>query len=119
MPTPPPPSEPRVYITQLLCPDRHCIFALAFVAGGTAEEILAAMAANHDAVRATFKEAVDRNVLNPKCELCQAEAAKFTCETGRTDYASLPEAVPQLRAMEAENLKGRRQFMARRQAAKN
>ena len=89
-----------VWICQCLCPDRHCILA-------TADE-----AENEDEASRLIRTPLRRKViellrdgtLNPWCALCDANRATWRYELRRTAFASLAEALPALRAIEAENV---------------
>lgn len=84
---------PTVRIVQLLCPERHCVMAMAYLSkDGTA------VAAKSEAVNKTFDLAVQRKMLNPWCDLCRSRI--LHTEDGATRFSSLEEAAPFLEASE-------------------
>lgn len=85
-----------VYLTQLLCPQRHCLMAAAWE-----EHRSCASEAEHQ-LRELFAEAVKSGRLNPYCGLCRSET--LHCESQRTSWSTLAEAEPQLRKQEREHL---------------
>ena len=87
-----------VWITQCLCPDRHCIVANAGEAGDANE----ADWLIGRPLRATVTDMLTRNVLNPWCGLCHAPKDSWRYETRRTRFATMAEAMPVLRQAEAE-----------------
>jgi hypothetical protein len=92
--------EQRVWICQCLCPGRHCI--LASVAEAPDE------ATASERVRTPLRRAVvdllAAGELNPVCAICGANSATWNYELGRTAFATLAEAMPTLRAIEAANV---------------
>jgi|SRR5579875_33579 len=83
-----------IYITQLLCPQRHAILAIAFESDGSAKHILE--------TEARFKqkvgELVERGLMNPRCALCGSQELAY--ETARSVFHTMKEAIPFLRACE-------------------
>lgn len=74
----------KVYLVQLLCPERHCVLAAAFEEGeNTPDKVIAEM-----------KEQMKQNNINPWCGLCGSP--KLTFETAPTKYDSLQAAAPVL-----------------------
>jgi hypothetical protein len=88
----------RVWITQCLCPQRHCILASA----GEADSQSTADAT----VKAPLVERVAvllaRGVLDPWCGLCGSRSETWTYELARTRYRNMEEAVPELKKAESE-----------------
>jgi hypothetical protein len=90
----------HVWITQCLCPQRHCIAAMAGEAAGRA-------AAERDIerrlrMRVAFLLVVTR-ALNPWCGLCGARSDTWKFELRRTRWRTMAEALPELKELEAEN----------------
>ena len=50
---------------------------------------------------AQIDHAIEAKVMNPKCGICAAPAEDWTMELGRTRYATLEEAQPELQRQEA------------------
>lgn len=89
-----------IWITQLLCPERHCIFAFVFDENVTTRDI-----AERDLV-AAFQKLVDTHALNPWCALCGSHVIKP--ESARTKYATMEEALPHIRKSEDANIASRK-----------
>ena len=85
-----------IYITQLLCPQRHCIVAMAWD-----EHETSASEVEHE-LRKMFRDAVQGGHLDPYCGLCRSET--FHCENARTLFSTMAEALPHLREQEREQL---------------
>jgi hypothetical protein len=87
-------SERRVYIAQLLCPQRHCILAAA-EEFDTAEEA--------ESLRKTLEGMFDERAAErpgiKRCALCQS--TDFHIEIGRTTFRTIEEAKPVLFLEEA------------------
>jgi hypothetical protein len=88
----------RVWIAQCLCPQRHCIMAGADEAKSGAEAEQKVMRY----LRETVEEWLARGTINPWCGLCGAPQESWTFELGRTRWATLEEALPEMRKSEAE-----------------
>lgn len=91
----------RVWIAQCLCPSRHAILA----ACAEVED------KNPDAIeelRRELAENIDQmlhaEMLNPWCGICHAPESTWTYEVRQTRWATIAEAEPNLRALEAENI---------------
>lgn len=81
-----------VNMVQVLCPKRHCIFAVAYPAEDfTAEEGI-------KLAQAQLKDWLDRKVINPWCALCGSRV--FRCEAARTKFKTMQEAMPHLQEEE-------------------
>jgi hypothetical protein len=88
----------RVWIAQCLCPQRHCIVAVADTAFDRADaeqNIIGRL-------RATVEQWLADRTLNPWCGLCGLPRASWRYEVGRTRWATLREAMPEIRKNEAE-----------------
>lgn len=95
----------RVYIAQCLCPDRHCILAAAHEA-----ESPAAAEQLTETLRTAITELLTMGTLNPWCGLCGAKAESWHYELGSTAFATMDEAMPTLRQMQAEMLAAQAMF---------
>jgi len=91
--------ENRVWIAQCLCPQRHCIMALAFNEATTSVVLAKANLA------AAVHNAIKDGELDPWCGLCRSP--DFDIEAGRTPFRTLVEAEPHLREIERMNLASR------------
>lgn len=90
----------RVWIAQVLCPQRHTIFALTAVCDDQTEDV-------ENLTRQTEKtmhDLLESKSINPWCGLCHAPHEKWRIEAGRTLWETLAEAEAPLRDVEAENL---------------
>lgn len=87
-----------VWITQLLCPQRHAITASA----GEAETQHEAELLVERRMRSTMRRWLREKVISPHCAICGANAATWRYETRRTVYQTLEEAEPELRLEEAK-----------------
>lgn len=90
-------SERRVWIVQCLCPQRHCIVAVADEATNEAEAF-PLIATLRDRVAALIAD----KMINPWCELCQAPRERWQFELARTRFATIAEAGPELAKAEAD-----------------
>jgi hypothetical protein len=86
-----------VWICQCLCPNRHCILAVA----GEAED-RAAAAEIVEQLEAGVNALANDAAMNPWCAICRAPLADWHLELGRTRFASLEEASSALAQSEAD-----------------
>jgi hypothetical protein len=90
----------RVWIAQCLCPDRHCIVALAGEAAGFEEAKRLVRAP----LRRTVAQLLHSGALNGWCAICGAKRPSWRFEVARTRYTSMEEAEPDLAEEQAKNL---------------
>lgn len=99
----------KVYLSQLKCPNGHCVLALASEFDIPAEARTIAQISEFEAgiaagLRARtlkqFERMVAKGDLNRECSLCHATT--FHVDTGRTRWATMEEALPHLRRAELE-----------------
>lgn len=94
-----------VRIVQLLCPDRHCIFAISCEYPEMSDE---------NAIKAA--EAIWEQMLqggvNPWCALCNNRELVF--ETGQTHFKTMKEAYPHLKEMELRQMATQMRLLAER-----
>ena len=99
-----------IYIIQCLCPNRHCIMALAYDPDDIA----------HDVVLAGLQELVgiwiERGKINPWCGICNSH--HWTYEQRRTKYKTMAEAKPELQRLELEQA-ATRAMIDQRKAERN
>jgi len=81
-----------VVLVQLLCPDRHCITAVA--SGEKSPEEMIAL------FKTMIALGIERHALNPWCGLCGAPADTWQYEATRTPWPTMEEAMPILRTGE-------------------
>ena len=94
-------AEPtHVWIAQCLCPERHCICAIA----GDARDVSDAQTAILGGLREQVADLLGKQLLNPWCGLCHAPASGWTYEVRRTRFATMEEAEPALRQLEADQI---------------
>lgn len=93
-------KETHVWIAQCLCQQRHCVVA----AANEAESVEVAQAIVLLPLQEQVAEAIAAQVLNPWCGLCHAPASGWKFEVRRTRFASMDEAEPALRQLEAEQI---------------
>lgn len=86
-----------VWITQCLCPRRHCIMAAVF------DENDRAPKDGNTALKEEIEKLIGEGSINPWCGICYSRV--FTYETRRTRFASMEEAVPEVLATQMENIK--------------
>src|SRR5882672_6857739 len=89
----------RVWLAQLLCPQRHAILA----ATDEADDAAAAQAIA-DELRRNVDAMIGSGAINPWCGICHAAKATWTVELVRTQWATMAQAMPALRAQERENI---------------
>jgi hypothetical protein len=90
-----------IWITQWLCPKRHCSIALAW---DDKEETREAIEEKGEAIYA-------RGSINRYCGIC---AGDLHVEHGRTKFKTMDEAAAPLAATEIANLTARARFVAER-----
>jgi hypothetical protein len=83
----------KVWISQCLCPQRHCIAAAVAEAEDRKEALRV--------VEASLREQLDSLGLNPWCGLCRAPRDSWVFELAPTVWSSMAEALPALRAAAA------------------
>lgn len=93
-------AKTHVWIAQCLCPNRHTIVA----AAGDASGVTDAQTAVLEPLREQVTKLLIANVLNPWCGLCHAPASAWTYEVRRTAFATMDEAEPALRQLQAEQI---------------
>lgn len=88
----------QVWMTQCLCPQRHCILASAGEADSesTAETTIAAPLRERVAVMLATRE------MNPWCGLCGARPGTWRFELARTRWRTIAEAMPEIKRLEDE-----------------
>lgn len=87
-----------VHITQYLCENRHCIMAATWEEGG----------GNRQGVEAAILAKLSEVKANPWCGLCGSTKLHF--EDGVSVFGSLKDAMPEMKACEAEQQITARQF---------
>ena len=75
-----------VRIVQLLCPERHCVLAVAY----ESQKPMAEDPCRH--VEQRFQEAVEARMLNPWCDICRSR--DLHTEDGPTRFATLERTSP-------------------------
>jgi hypothetical protein len=85
-----------VHLIQLLCPKRHCIIAMPY---------LSEQKRGKERTIDLIKAAEAARVFNPWCGICGSRDLVY--EEGKTTFATLEEAMPLLRQLEADNLLSR------------
>src|SRR5215831_19908498 len=86
----------KVYIAQLLCPQRHTILALA----GEYESLEAATAQLSEWLEAAKQKLLESRNLDPWCGLCKSR--DWHIEVGTTPFRSMEEARPALKQAERD-----------------
>ncbi len=94
------PETTHVWIAQCLCPQRHCICAIA----GEAADVSDAQTALLERLRSEVADLIAGQMLNPWCGLCHAPASEWQYEVRRSRFATMEEAEPALRQLEAEQI---------------
>ena len=81
----------KVRIVQCLCPDRHCMTAMAYQTedGAPKPEIA-------QKLKAAVADLLERKVVHPWCALCRAPASSFFYEDKPTIFRTMEEAMPSL-----------------------
>lgn|SRR5262245_9786990 len=91
-------DEHKVRLCQCLCPQRHCIVAVAYTLAEMSDE-----QAIGDLTE-RLNRLLDSKAMNPWCGLCQAPRNKWHYEVGITRFASMEEAAPVLKASQSAQL---------------
>lgn len=97
----------KVHITQCLCPNRHCIAALAWE-----ESDQTSAESSQASLKNAIDEAIEQKSLNPWCGLCNS--TEFHYEDALTPFQSWQEAVPLLRQAERDALTTKQHYDALR-----
>jgi hypothetical protein len=85
-----------IHIVQCLCPQRHCIMAVAY------DDVTTNGADALEQLEAVMKEAIERHMLNPWCGICQSR--DFFYEDGVTRFTTMEEARPHLERSGADQI---------------
>jgi hypothetical protein len=85
-----------IHIIQCLCPDRHCIFALAYDPADLSSP--EAMQGFKEMVQA----ALDKKLANPWCGMCGSTLWSY--EDAVTKFATIEEARPAMKETEADQM---------------
>lgn len=80
-------TRATIRIVQLLCPQRHCVIAMAYLSENGAPDPSAT-----EAVKERFDSAVQCRMLNPWCDICKSR--DLHTEDGATRFSTLEEARP-------------------------
>jgi hypothetical protein len=91
--------DKRIRIVQCLCPKRHAILAIAYTPADLTDDDVT------EALTSQVRSMIQHGVLDPWCGICGATA--WHCEIGQTAFATMEEAAPHLKDIEAENLRAR------------
>jgi len=91
---------PHVWITQCLCPQRHCIV----MSAGEAESRSVAEVKVAAPLRERVATLLATRELNPWCGLCGARAGTWKFELARTRWRTMTEAMPEAKQLEAEQV---------------
>jgi len=94
----------KVHITQCLCPQRHCMLAMAW------EEPHMTPKKAESTLQEIIDGGVARGLLRKCCGVCGS--SELRCEDGLTQFDSLEEAEGEIVRLQAENLKTRRMLDA-------
>ena len=86
----------KVHLVQCLCPERHCITALAYELREMSDD--EAILFLQEAVRLTL----EKKGMDPRCLLCGAPMDQWNYEAAETRFATLGEAQPALMAEQAK-----------------
>lgn len=86
----------KVYIAELLCPNRHCLMAMAGEFEGENYTRLEAR------LQKAMLRAIETNMIKPVCAVCDAPHEVWSIETKITKYGSLADAEPEMRREERE-----------------
>lgn len=86
----------RVWIVQLLCPERHAIMAAPYEKTNESEA---------SEIAAGIKTEMAKTGVRWECAICKSTHLKF--EEGATRFMSLAEAMPHMKKVEVENILSR------------
>jgi hypothetical protein len=93
-----------IWIAQILCPERHCILASAFDdKQRSRRQVMAQLVV-------AVEQMVANGTIDRECVICGSAA--WRVESGRTNYATMDAARPELERLERENDATRRFFTA-------
>jgi hypothetical protein len=88
-----------IHIVQCLCPDRHCVIAVAYDDAETSGEEAQRQ------LQALLKNAVDQRVLNPWCGICLSWDLYY--EDSVTRFRTMEEAKPALAQCQTDQFASR------------
>lgn len=97
----------KIKITQLLCPLRHCILALAFNPADNSE----------DDAKTIINAGIEDLNLNRFCGICGSSDLQF--ETNATNFDTIAEATPTLLEEQRKNIEAGAFFQNMRRNASN
>lgn len=92
--------RPRVRLVQALCPQRHCVLAVAYEAPRTPEPVILKESPHIDKLRTVLQATIGAGFMHAHCAICHAGAEQFTYEDAPTAYSTLREAQPHLQREE-------------------
>ena len=84
-----------IHIAQCLCPQRHCMAAMAFDPAATPEGVAV------ESLRTAVREGIASEFFNPWCGICKSR--EFHYEVGVTRFRTMEEAMPHLKETERQN----------------
>lgn len=85
----------KVKLVQCLCPERHCITAIAFQDLPESEAI--------SKLQSIVDSSIASSLINPWCAICGSR--KWHYEVGKTRFSTMEEAEPELAKTEVEQRK--------------
>ena len=85
-----------IHIIQLLCPQRHCIMAVAYDTSEMPDDVALAMMQTH------IEDLEAKKVIKHECGICLSTDLQY--ETRRTKFKTKEEAEPALRQQEFDQL---------------
>jgi hypothetical protein len=101
-----------VHIVQCLCPSRHCVLAVSYdPANPDPEATVRTPEQGITALRTLVEAAISKSLINPWCGICGSRT--FTYEDAETRWKTMEEAMPYLKASEAEQANVRRHLQSR------
>jgi len=83
-----------IWITQWLCPERHCVIAVAWDDQETTTE----------EAKRQGEQAFTKGIVNRWCGICRGS---LHVEHGRTRFKTMDEALPRIKEIEQANLRAR------------
>lgn len=92
-------EERCVWLAQCVCPNGHCIRAYA----NEAETLSEAKAEVVDPLHQNVTDQLRDDFIKPTCAVCGAHANTWRFNVSRTRFSTMAEAMPHLRAAEAND----------------
>ena len=109
-----------IYVSQVLCPKRHCIIAFAFEAPRyRTDDVELFRQASSEVTHIRLNRLIQSRTINPWCGICGAADTSWTIDFTVTAWDTLEEAAPILEESARQQHESRNLIDAQRKKAQN